>query len=60
MMQIGLGILLGLVLAIGMSAGDVGLGAMYVAVIVGVCSLATIGPVRRALRIQPVEALRAE
>jgi len=33
---------------------------LTVVVIVAVCSLATIGPVRRALRIQPVEALRAE
>jgi hypothetical protein len=59
--NIGLGILIGLVLAIGISGGNgVGLVLMYGSVILAISSLATLGPVRRALRIQPTEALRAE
>jgi len=61
MTNIGLGILVGLVLAIGISGGNgVGLVLMYGSVILAISSLATLGPVRRALRIQPTEALRAE
>jgi hypothetical protein len=61
MTNIGLGILIGLVLAIGISGGNgVGLVLMYGSVILAIASLATLGPVRRALRIQPTEALRAE
>ena len=61
MTQIGLGILVGLFLAIGISGGNgVGLVLMYGCVILAISSLATLGPVRRALRIQPTEALRAE
>jgi putative ABC transport system permease protein len=61
MTHIGLGILVGLFLAIGISGGNgVGLVLMYGSVILAISSLATLGPVRRALRIQPTEALRAE
>jgi putative ABC transport system permease protein len=61
MTQIGLGILVGLFLAIGISGGNgVLLVLMYGSVILAISSLATLGPVRRALRIQPTEALRAE
>ncbi len=61
MTQIGLGILVGLFLAIGISGGNcVGLVLMYGSVILAISSLATLVPVRRALRIQPTEALRAE
>jgi predicted permease len=61
MTQIGLGILVGSLLAIGISGGNgVGLVLMYGSVILAISSLATLGPVRRALRIQPTEALRAE
>ena len=34
--------------------------ALYGCVVIAVSLLATLGPVRRALRIQPLEALRAE
>lgn len=61
MTQIGLGILVGLFLAIGISGGNgVGVVLMYGSVILAISSFATLGPVRRALRIQPTEALRAE
>jgi ABC-type antimicrobial peptide transport system permease subunit len=61
MTQTGLGMLAGLVLATGLSGGDgLGIVALYGAVILVMCSLATLGPVRRALRIQPSEALRAD
>jgi ABC-type antimicrobial peptide transport system permease subunit len=61
MTQIGIGLLVGLFLAIGISGGNgVGLVSMYGSVIVAISSLATLGPVRRALKIQPIEALRAE
>ena len=61
MMQIGLGILIGLVVADRISEGDmVRVIAVYGCVVVAVSALATLGPVRRALRIQPLDALRAE
>ena len=61
MMQIGLGILIGLVVADRLSEGDmVRVIAVYGCVVVAVSALATLGPVRRALRIQPIDALRAE
>ena len=61
LMQIGLGILIGLVVADRMSEGDmVRVIALYGCVVVAVSALATLGPVRRALRIQPLDALRAE
>jgi ABC-type lipoprotein release transport system permease subunit len=34
--------------------------ALYGCVVIAVSLLATLGPVRRALRIQPIDALRAE
>ncbi len=61
LMQIGLGILIGLVVADRLSEGDmVRVIAVYGCVVVAVSALATLGPVRRALRIQPIDALRAE
>jgi putative ABC transport system permease protein len=61
LMQIGLGILIGLIAADRLSEGDmVRAIALYGCVVIAVSALATLGPVRRALRIQPLEALRAE
>ena len=61
LMQIGLGILIGLVVADRISERTmVRVIAAYGCVVVAVAALATLGPVRRALRIQPLEALRAE
>jgi putative ABC transport system permease protein len=61
LMQIGLGILIGLVIANRLSEGDmVRVIALYGCVVVAIAALATLGPVRRALRIQPIDALRAE
>ena len=61
MTQIVLGILIGLVIADRLSEGDmVRVIAVYGCVVVAVSALATLGPVRRALRIQPINALRAE
>jgi len=34
--------------------------ALYGCVVVAISVLATLGPVRRALRIQPLDALRAD
>ena len=59
--QIGLGILIGLVIAVGLSGRDaLGIVAPYGCVILAVSSLAVVGPVRRALRIQPIDALRVD
>ncbi len=61
MTQIGLGILIGLVIADRLSEGDmVRAIAVYGCAVVAVSALATLGPVRGALRIQPIDALRAE
>ena len=61
LMHIGLGIVIGLVLADRLSEGDmVRVIAVYGCVVVAVSALATLVPVRRALRIQPSDALRAE
>ena len=61
LMQIGLGILIGLLVADRLSEGDmVRVIALYGCVVIAVSVLATVGPVRRALRIQPLDALRAE
>ena len=59
--QIGLGILIGLIAADRIAEGDmVRVIAVYACAVVAVSALATLGPVRRALRIQPLDALRAE
>ena len=42
------------------TAGQVGLLVAYAAFMMAVCMLACIVPTRRALRVQPTEALRAE
>ena len=61
MTQIVLGILIGLVIADRLSEGDmVRVIAVYGCAVVAISALATLGPVRRALRIQPVDALRAD
>jgi putative ABC transport system permease protein len=61
LMQIGLGILIGLLGANVLSEGNmVRVIAVYGCGVVTIAALATLGPVRRALRIQPVDALRAE
>jgi ABC-type antimicrobial peptide transport system permease subunit len=61
MTQIVLGILIGLVIADRLSEGDmVRVIAVYGCVVVVISALATLGPVRRALRIQPIDALRAD
>jgi len=61
MTQIILGILIGLVIADRLSEGDmVRVIAVYACAVVAISALATLGPVRRALRIQPIDALRAE
>src|SRR4051812_26453893 len=61
LIQIALGILIGLVAADRISQGDmVRVIALYGCVVVGVSLLATVVPVRRALRIEPLEALRVE
>jgi len=61
LVQIGLGILIGLIAADRISEGDmVRVIAVYGCAVVAIAALATLGPVRRALRIQPIDALRAE
>jgi ABC-type antimicrobial peptide transport system permease subunit len=44
----------------GLSLGQVALLALHAAFMVGVCLLACVVPTRRALRIEPTDALRAE
>jgi putative ABC transport system permease protein len=67
--QVGIGILVGAVLVAlipgviemeTMSAKGTALVAGYAVFMLGVCLLACIVPTRRALRVQPMEALRAE
>jgi len=61
LIQIGLGLLIGLIGAVRLSEGQmVRVIALYGCVVIAVSALATLGPVRRALRIQPIDALRAE
>lgn len=67
--QVGIGILVGAVLVAlmpgiiemeTMSAKGTALVAGYAVFMMGVCLLACVVPTRRALRVQPMEALRAE
>jgi hypothetical protein len=44
----------------GLTMGEIALLAGYAVLMLGVCALACIVPARRALRVQPMEALRAE
>jgi hypothetical protein len=68
LVQLGVGVVVGagltaaLAVAVtgGVSAGGAGLVAVYAAAMLGVCLLASIAPVRRALRVDPTEALRGE
>lgn len=59
--QVGLGILLGLALAVQISTIEHAyVVAMYGWIIIVICALAALMPVRRALRVQPTEALKAD
>jgi hypothetical protein len=61
LLQVGLGILIGLIVADRVSEGDMPrVIALYGCSVVAIAVLATLGPVRRALRIEPLEALRAD
>lgn len=68
MINIGVGISVGGLLVLATSSGmfggltvmEVGLIAGYTALMWGVCMLACVVPTRRALRVNPTEALRAE
>jgi ABC-type lipoprotein release transport system permease subunit len=61
MMQIRLGIVIGLIIADRISEGNmVRVIALYRCAVVAISALATLGPVRRAIRIEPLDALRAE
>jgi ABC-type lipoprotein release transport system permease subunit len=44
----------------GLTAGEIAMLVGYAILMLGVCALACIVPARRALRVQPMEALRAE
>jgi ABC-type antimicrobial peptide transport system permease subunit len=66
--QVGIGIAVGGVLAgtlsrmilESMSLGEMAVVVAYATIMMGVCLLAAIVPTRRALGIQPTEALRSE
>jgi ABC-type antimicrobial peptide transport system permease subunit len=61
LLQVGLGIPIGLIIADRLSEGQmVRVIALYGLLVVAISALATLGPVRRALRIEPLDALRAE
>lgn len=44
----------------GLSAREIGLVIAYAALMMGVCMLACIAPARRALAVEPTEALNAD
>ena len=53
--------MIGVAIADRVSAGDmVRVIALYGCLVIAVSALATLGPLRHALRIQPIDALRAE
>ena len=67
--QVGLGILAGALLVVGLmvpmygrdfAPRHAGMIGLYALVMVGVCMLGCIVPTRRALRVEPTEALRAD
>jgi putative ABC transport system permease protein len=67
--QVGVGIVAGgalvTVMALGVTGGTLtvrhaGLVLTYAALMIAVCMLACVVPTRRALRVEPTEALRAE
>ena len=66
--QVGLGVVIGGAIAAALAsamfgslaASDVALVLAYAALMMGVCLLACVVPTRRALRVEPTEALRAE
>jgi len=61
LIQVALGIVIGLIGAVWVSEGQMmRVIALYGCVVVAISALATLGPVRRALRIEPLDALRAE
>ncbi len=61
LIQIGVGLLIGLLLANQISEGQmVRVIALYGCVVIATAALATLVPVLRALRIQPLDALRTE
>jgi len=45
---------------VGISAGQIGLLVAYAVLMLGVCLLACVVPTRRALGVEPTEALRME
>lgn len=68
LLQVGLGVAVGSILVGLMTSGvlsgsitgrQIGLIALYAVVMLGVCALACVVPTRRALRIPPTEAMRA-
>jgi ABC-type antimicrobial peptide transport system permease subunit len=66
--QVGIGVLVGgivtayslYIMKQGLTVGWAARMVAYVAVMVGVCVMATIVPARRALQVQPGEAMKAE
>jgi hypothetical protein len=68
LIHIGVGIIIGALLVVaassgmfgGLTASEAGLIAGYAVLMWGVCMLACVVPTRRALRVHPVESLKAE